>query len=355
MSDSPVRVGILTFHWATNYGAVLQAYALQLVLRRAGFEAEIIDFVPYRVYLAQAAGRLRARQYREFLKEYRIRRFLVKNAALSSHRYLTSRSLARLNSVYDAMIVGSDQIWNESMTLTGEKGPLLAYFLSSVRGRVKRIAYAASFGAESVSERYSEMVGPCVRGFDVVGVREESGKRIVEAFGVGCTVVVDPTLLLEREDYSRFRGHSSSLGKVVTFILHQQDDELLRSAEDAAASVYGSDIIRLGVASLAVEDWMSSLRSASFVVTNSYHAVIFCIQFNVPFIVVPASGGLSGMNDRMDTLLSTLGLAERILGTEDRVEIGDLVRAPIDWVSVGARLGVSRARSSEFLLSALGR
>ena len=64
---------------------------------------------------------------------------------------------------------------------------------------MKKIAYAASFGTASVSERYSELVGPCIRGFDVVGVREESGRRIVEAFGVACAVVLDPTLLLERE------------------------------------------------------------------------------------------------------------------------------------------------------------
>lgn len=355
MADPPVRVGILTFHWATNYGAVLQAYALQLVLRRAGFEAEVIDFVPYRVYLARAIGRLRRCQFGEFFKEYRIRRFVVRNVALSSNRYLTCRSLARLDSGYNAVIAGSDQIWNESLTLTGEKGPLLAYFLKSVSGHVKKIAYAASFGTESVSEKYCELVRPYIRAFDAVGVREDSGVRIIEAFGVDGTVVLDPTLLLVKEDYLTFGAQPLALGKLVTFILHQQDDQLLRSAEAAARSEFGNDILCLGMTAMRVEDWLSSLRGASLVLTNSYHAVIFCIQFHVPFIVVPASGYLSGMNGRMDTLLSTLGLAARILGTEDGVDIGEVLKAPIDWVSVEERLSIFRSRSIEFLLSALGR
>lgn len=188
-----------------------------------------------------------------------------------------------------------------------------------------------------------------------MGVREESGRGIVEANGVACTGVLDPSPLLDREDYSESRDHSSYLGKTVTFILHQQDDELVRSAEEAAAFVLGSEVFRLGVALLTVQDLLNSLRSASFVVTNSYDAAIFCIQFNSRSIVVPDHGSLSGMSDRMDTLLSRLGIAERVLGTEDRDRNGEVLRAPIDWVSVEARSGVSRTRSTDFLLSALWR
>lgn len=355
MSRASLRVGILTFHWAANYGAVLQAYALQRVLGQAGFDAEIVDFVPYRVYLSQALHRLRSRELRVFLKEYRTRRFIHGHSVLSPRLIVTGRGVSRAGNRYDCVIVGSDQIWNENLTLTGEKGPLGAYFLDGVAASTRRVAYAASLGAVAVSEMYSDFVRPLLLRFDKVGVREASGVHIVEGLGVRATLVLDPTLLLEREHFESLIGSDigASTGKTVSYMLHHQGDELLRAAERAVLSLGDGEIVRLERSALGVGDWLGVLRGAGFVITNSYHAVVFCIQFSIPFLVVPVSGAVSGMNDRMDTLLGTVGLEARMLRDADYKTAHKIASSPIDWVSVRDRVSVARSASLDFLLASV--
>ena len=355
MSRVSLRVGILTFHWAANYGAVLQAYALQRVLGQAGFDTEIIDYVPYRVYLAQALHRIRSREFRVFLKEYRTRRFIRGYSAVSPRLIVTSRGVSRVGNRYDCVVVGSDQIWNENLTLTGEKGPLGAYFLDGVAAPTRRVAYAASLGAVAVSEKYAAFVGPLLLKFESLGVREASGARIVEGLGVRATLVLDPTLLLEREQFEPLipSNIGASSGKTVSYILHHQGDELLRTAELAVLSLGDGEIVRLERSALGVGDWLGVLRGAGFVITNSYHAVVFCIHFGVPFLVVPVSGAVSGMNDRMDTLLATVGLEGRMLRDTDCITARRVASSPIDWISVRDRMSAARSVSLDFLLASV--
>lgn len=353
MSGNRARVGILTFHWATNYGAVLQSYALQHVLRGRGISAEIIDFIPYRVYLAQTLQRFRRREYKEFIKEFKLQRFLRSQAGLSSKMYFSQRAVARTGRGYDAIVVGSDQIWNENLTMTGERGPLRAYFLHEEFGSIVRVAYAASFGASSVSSEYLDVVRPLVTQFDSVGVRENSGVKIVREMGIQGALLLDPALLLSRDDYLPFIGaNHAGEGKLVTFILHQDASAALRIAEKSVASRFPGSV-RLEQSPVGVGDWLGTIASAGFVLTNSYHAVVFCVLFQVPFLVVPVGGGLAGMNDRMTTLLSNLGLQNRMLDDGEAECAAERAAAPIEWRSVAERLDCGRSRSLEFLDLAL--
>ena len=137
----------------------------------------------------------------------------------------------------------------------------------------------------------------------------------------------------------------------MAFILHGQEDDLVRAGKLAVSKQWGGPIDSLEDASIDVRGWLRVLINSRFVITNSYHADIFCVHFNIPFLVLPVRGSVSGMNDRMDTLLSTLGLEERMLNDSELGGAIKLVSDSIDWISVAQRLDIARIDSLEFLLS----
>ena len=153
------KIGILTFHWATNYGAVLQAYALQNYLSLAGFDTEVIDYRPGRVLFIQQITHLKNRSYHR--KERALRQFR-KKLRLSPETIYWSSKLKTILDKYDYVIAGSDQVWNPSFTLGAEGKPTLSYFFPECPLDTKRISYAASFGVEKVCEEYIKYVNEVV-------------------------------------------------------------------------------------------------------------------------------------------------------------------------------------------------
>lgn len=112
-----MSVGTVTFHWASNYGAILQAYALQHFLKSRGLDTEIIDYRPLRPRLIRTVERLRRREMSEFIRERRMRQFRRRHLDVSGRTYVSRRQLGESAALYDAFICGSDQIWNEWFTL----------------------------------------------------------------------------------------------------------------------------------------------------------------------------------------------------------------------------------------------
>lgn len=339
------KTGILTFHWAANYGAVLQAYALQTYLSRAGHDAEIIDYRPGRVLLIQhivhfgdlAHGR----------KERALRRFR-ENLKLSPKTVRWSRDLKAVLSRYDHVIAGSDQVWNESFTLGAEGKPTLSYFFHGCPPGTKRISYAASFGAESVCEEYAEYVKPELAQFSAISVRERSGQEIVRSLGMDAQIVCDPTLLLTKEDYQALAGEvPAAAPRVFAYILHGH-----REAAEVASYVkrqLRDDSRAPDVCGL--HEWLSCIRYSEVVVTNSFHCVMLSMILNRPFIAVLIKG--SGMNDRIRTVLSDAGLADRAVDTCSEAAIDALLAAPIPWEQVNARLDALREHGRAFLKEVL--
>lgn len=304
-----MKIGILTFHWATNYGAVLQAYALQYYLISIGHEVDIIDYKP-KQYDDTIYAFIR---YRKFLglknyrnqkrKEGRLSEFRKKYLKLSN-RFWTQKALNSAIGQYEVLITGSDQIMNPSFLRYGEKGKKSSVYFLDFKGDFIKIAYAASFGCTSYpTELLNDLTG-YFEDFKAISVRENSGKEIVSAAKyIGSQLVPDPTLLLKSSDYLQFIVPSEDR-KLFVYMLHGKVQKILPILNSDYAVTFSNDE--------SIEEWLSSIYHAECVITNSFHCVVFCLLFHKPFRVVLDSLENVGMNDRFYSLLSRCNLTNRM-------------------------------------------
>lgn len=322
-----MKIGILTFHWGANHGAILQAYALSEYLRKSyNADVEIIDYYPRNLELSIKNALLQKRPsviYRKLkeLKKERVLRPFRQKLNLT-RRYYTNDELKTDKIDYDYLICGSDQMWNPSFLLYGEKKITPVYYLNFEAGEAKKLAVSASFGCEMLSDDCIEIVRPLLYQFQGISVRENSGKNILNKIGVIDAVVVsDPTALLSGEVYAEIskEGKACAPHRVTKFILRKQSKanrKLIRKISDSVANEMPCDIEKL-----SIPDWLASIKESRLVITNSFHCVIMCLKLHTPFIVVQEDGKLAGMNDRFTTLLGELGLSDRVIKNETDIPV----------------------------------
>lgn len=338
-----MKVGILTFHWATNYGAVLQAYALQTYLSQHGYDAQIIDYLPFTLKKNLVNCIFIKRPWRiprnilDYLKELRFREFRKKHFRLS-RKYQSFEDLIMNPPLYDIYVCGSDQIWNPGFALRGEKKTTLSYFLEFCPNNVKRIAYAVSFGCIQYPKILIDLVSPILSKFKAVSVRENSGCQIVHKMGIdNVELLPDPTLLLRAKDYESLAFTSRKMqNKYIFFYALHDSQKTIKEIKNHFLRLHHKiiDAGSLTNSIIGVETWLAFIESSSFVITNSYHGLIFSIIFRKPFIVVPAEGTYEEMNDRIFTLLRILGLEDRIADYSDENKINSILVQSINWEMV---------------------
>lgn len=349
-----MRIGILTFHWAANYGAVLQAFALQDYLRSEGHQVEIIDYRPARVVRGQILEWVVRGRQDLWRRELAIRRFRREALVVTAQEYRRSQDLWEEPDDFDVYICGSDQVWNEWFVRNAERTPTLTYYLDFVGRESRRVAYAASFGTERLSPLVSDLVQNELRAFSSIGVRETTGRVIVERLGMSAVVVVDPTLLLGRSVYDDLISATSGqgIGGVFPYVLHEGQDEAAAVLQ-CLGNLLGQDLAgqRRPRGAPSVSEWLARIRDAELVVTNSYHCVLFSIIFHTPFIALRVETG--NMNDRLQTLLGALGLSDRIACDAECDTLRRMTEARIHWASVDSAVEQIRSGSVDFLRSAL--
>jgi len=359
-----MKIGILTFHWATNYGAVLQAYALQTYLVMYGHDCKIIDYVPYgckknlfRCFLTRFPLRI-PHNILDYQKENRMIRFRQRHLRLTRN-YGSWAELQKDPPDCDVYVCGSDQIWNPSFTRKGEGKATLSYFLDFGGEQKKRLAYAASFGCTSYPADLINIIKAPLQRFKALSVRENTGLAILDKMGIpGASLVPDPTMLLRLVDYKGLLPHSekTAVDSVFVYALHSGQKTIqeirchLEERSKQAIQYTGFHSHSL----LSIEEWLAAIARSKAVVTNSFHGVIFSILFEKPFVAVAVEGHGSGMNDRINTLLENLGLEGRIVTTCENERLVDLLYKPIDWRTVGIRLTSIRDAGTRFFERHLG-
>lgn len=365
------RVGVVTFHSVDNHGAVLQAYSLQSFLEQQGHEVEIIDYRPrflekhrfkpeFYKLRDQARRCLRVpheKGFEEFRKSY-LRR---------SRKYDTLEELRADPPNYDVYVCGSDQVW--SPIVDGRNQVDLAHFLDFGSSIVKRVSYAASFGArlDDIPERYHTEIKHGLTKIDSVGVREKSGveivKQLVNKDAVWC---LDPVFLLSENALNKIcvkerkvnsyafvymvptrLNNSTMLGefakKVSIKLIHDHSRwKMLLSGFKMAEPV-------------TPLRWLSYVRNAQVVITSSFHGVACSIINKRSFIYIRPVGRGAALAERVVSLLNRLGLTGRCI-VEDCVTAEELVRVwqeKVDWLDVESRLATWRDESKRYLLSAI--
>jgi hypothetical protein len=355
-----MKIAIITLPLHTNYGGILQAYALQTVLQRMGHDVQHlqpkVEFHPlhpaWKMPLVWSKRLLR----KCFGGEWRLpvfehpHRWIRRYTDVFIYKYIEMRSLsdeewnASLAKDYDVFIVGSDQVWRPCYAL-----PIERYFLSFLDDTCSnpRIAYAASFGTENC-EFSSKQILSCrklLQKFSFVSVREQSGVEICnQLFGVQASHLLDPTLLLSKADYLKLiQDQSPSKGNLMVYILDETPDIQVLISQIAASEKlvpFNTNYSlgnRLGIPQLPLENWLRGFVDAKLIITDSFHACVFAIIFNKPFICI--GNNERGMS-RFHSLLDLFGLQHCLLNEKQSFETPD-----INWVQINVQLKKLRNQS----------
>jgi hypothetical protein len=267
---------------------------------------------------------------------------------------------------FDAYIVGSDQVWRPAFT-----SRLYDYFLDFTNeANVKRIAYAASFGTDEW-EFTSEQTSHCaslLRKFDAVSVREKTAVQLCKNhFAVHAELVLDPTLLLQKEDYFSLINKSSSKKREkysMAYVLDMNPDkyQIMRDVSEELQCKGKLITIRRDLQNkewelyenyyhLSVESWLSQFAQASFVITDSFHGCVFAILFNKTFVAIENKERGSS---RFLSLLDMLDLKDRLVNSyDDFLHKKAALFVTPDYDKINTKLKIKQAESIHFLKYAL--
>ena len=365
------KIGILTFHWADNYGAMLQAFGLKTWLARQMYDPFIINYGP-----VQLTGRDRLVPYapfktiksrlrftkRRFIENIRTgRQWFIQKRNMRQFResFLTAdrKILRRLQSLSaidaDALIAGSDQIWNPDITF----GLLPAYFGAFENDKIKkRIAYGASLGSHSLPEKYEAEFSELLDFVDCISVREKgTAEYIRNRFHKKAVDVMDPVFLLDPRDWLGLESRPVQ-GDYMLYYETEPNEDLRRIA-CRLAEEKGLSVIALAyrvskaplpfhtVYSAGPAQFLGYIHLAKYVLTNSFHAVAFSLIFHKPFLVC----NHRTVGARIEDLLLSMGVPERIASQNYIPDID----AEIDWMELDRRMLDKRKQSEDFLRAAL--
>lgn len=336
-----MRILILTLPLHTNYGGILQAYALQTVLERMGHDVSVISRkntspfslrllflrIPKRI-IFNLLGK-KEDVFREF-KHQRNMRIINKHVSPFIEKYIHEIKInvdKIKESDYDAIVVGSDQIWRPIYISKVLKSSVDNAFLDFAKEwKIKRIAYAASFGTDSWEYSYEETKRICtlISQFDAVSVREFSGVELCKKYlNTSALQLLDPTLLLDSTYYIKLFQQSNtpqSDGKLFSYILDPSEekqsivDKIASSKKLKPFSVCGQPDnpnvpIEMRIQP-PVEKWLRGFFDADFVVTDSFHGCVFSIIFNKPFVAI---GNVKRGLARFDSLLNLFNINDHLL------------------------------------------
>lgn len=373
-----MKIGILTLPLHTNYGGILQAYALKKVLESKGHEVWLIDTkfnkVPpkkvftrfLKTFLHRIQGktsilfplRLRNKAYRTYTKPF-IDKHIVKITKKFDDPNKIGLEIKTYN--FDAYVVGSDQIWNPKYFPNIE----IAFF-SFLNGKDEiKISYAPSFGADTWNYKPEKSIlcKELIDKFHAISVREDLGQDFcLEFFGKKAELVLDPTLLLTRDHYISLieqRKSTYKKGGLFTYVLDLNEEK--RKIINDVSSFHNLTPYQLEIieghentplewrTKAEVEDWIINFHNADFIVTDSFHGTVFSILFNKPFfsLINYDRGGV-----RFKSILKQFDLLGRMIGAY--TELNESVLSnQINWEKVNNTLEEKRNKSSIFLENAL--
>lgn len=356
-----MRCGIVTYFSYCNYGAALQSYALSKVLESLGHEAEFIDYRNKIIYHPFSLENLKVRGPVGYVYTtmgnlfYRPRRASFAAFRERLHHTMPLEGIVppEFADKYDCYIAGSDQIWNVPHTHYDS-----TYFLDFVADPRKKVSYAASFGGRDLDAESREFVAAHLKDFRAISVREEYAADLVgELLGARPKVTQDPTMLLTKEEWDKIAEPPQSTAK--PFVLTYQlgfSGQLVKEAREFSKCeglpleyvpfpLGGAARARLNLA-LSPEAWLARFRDAEYILTDSFHGVVFALIYGKKFSVV-ADG--QHKNQRAVNLLTTLGLESRVSTPDHPCDPSE----EIDYETVYAKLAEMRTRSIAWLAEQL--
>ena len=365
-----MKAGLVTFYHIHHYGALLQAAATERAVEHFGWDCEIIDYFVNQdnalfkrpTGLGSAAHDAHtALHYQALSERYRrFEKFSRDHLRISDRRYGRFDELAEGPLPYDLILSGSDQIWNPKIFPDGRFDPVFFGTFSQKR----RIAYAPSFGVPTIPEGMQAELKGYLDGFSHLSARETQGSAIIrDIAGKDAPVVLDPTLLLTADQWDSMADHPANYpkgGYILCYCISRPGaltPYLERLHQETGLPVVQLCGIRQKVHPKAKQimdagpaEFLGLFQNAAYVVTNSFHGTVFSVQFHRPFFTTVSPAELSAPErSRTVSILSRLGLANRVIGKGDTAELLD----PVDWEAAEAALTAARKDSLNYLQAAL--
>lgn len=358
-----MKAGVLTFHWSNNYGAVLQTFAMIQYLKSQEIDAHVVNYVPqYPRKKVSLENKIKDMLLKILLLPDR------KDIALQKERFAQFRrdffSMTERcdrdgvsGLALDAVICGSDQIWNPNLT----GGALEPMYFGDFPSEARKIAYAASIGEKNIREQDREQFTAYLKNFHSISVREEQiVPQIFELTDTPVVNVVDPTLLLEQSAYSDIAAERMIQEPYILIYQNSRNDRVYEIAKQLAEEKH-MKVVEVGyrrqfpdpgvkmIECAGPREFLSLYKFADFVVTNTFHGTVFAVQFEKQFISIP----LKGRESRVENLAEKLGLTDRLVSNPTAEQVQDLLRNEIDYRDVLEKLCAQRKDSCEFIKKSL--
>lgn len=357
-----MKVGILTFHFSDNLGAVLQAYALQKVILQLGHDCEIINYRPARmrddvrhlitfntaspkIFIHTIISSILHFPF-SIIYRYRWDKFKEQNFIMSGKKF---NSITEINdNHYECIIVGSDQVWNQRIT-----GKQSGYFLDWVNSDIKKISYAASFGEQSVLKDIGNEEISNISFLDGISVRESYAKNFLGLYiDKEIAIHPDPTLLLKRNDLMIKK--KSPIAKPYLFLYIVSVNPLVKQIANKIAKDEGLLIVDIGdyiypfdrsrkhIDDAGPWEFINLIYHAKKVVTSSFHGTIFSLLLHKEFFAVPGET----KPGRISQICKDLNIEERVVYRMDDLE----KHIPtIDYQNIDALIDGKRECAIEWL------
>lgn len=366
-------IGIITYHHYYNYGTMLQALALQEKVEQLGYQAELIDFKQDNSLSRYEMLKLRIKRMPVYIKERKKYRALAdsrekikeKNELfeqfyktylhVGKKKYTTTQQLMENPPVYDGYVVGSDQTWNPFVANSPE-----AFFLPFVENKSKKGSYGPSLAVKSLSDEKEKEYRKKLSNFSFLSCREQDGAQLLSRITqkeVKC--VLDPTLLLSAKEWGKYcEFEIPKETYILVYFLGEKSEH--RRAVEKIQKLTNWKIISLPAAYLEMEnndykkvwggpkEFLSLIRGAALICTDSFHGTIFSINFQRNFFSFCKSSDSeeSSENSRLYSALNIFGLSNRIIHNMDNLTAEDI---SIDYKNVIPILEEQRRDSIEYL------
>lgn len=350
-----MKFGIMTFHRAVNYGAVLQTYALQTTLAELGMDSEVIDYRSdkieglYKIFSPLLSNIKNLSIYTKAKKKIVFNRFL-KNHIVLSKEYKSKEELKKIEKEYAAVITGSDQVWCEKCAREDS-----VFFLDFIKNSKKKYSYAASIGKSSVNEEMEKKYAALLEAYSCVSIREGSSKDLMHRCNKEDVFVhIDPTLLLNEQKWNEIASKRNKSGEYILLYTVLGQYKLYEFANHLSEET-GLPIIYLNEEMLhrvkdyhykvgvSPEEFVGYFANAKYVVTNSFHGTAFSIIYHKKFFVEIEAVGRK--NIRAEELMEKLGLEKRNINRMSFEQYDE----EICWNSVDNILEKERNKSKNYL------
>ncbi|ASB49415.1 polysaccharide pyruvyl transferase family protein [Alkalitalea saponilacus] len=347
---------LLAYQRATNYGAVLQLYALKIVLERLGVVVSVIDYVPEWMKVTMKNQPTLLSYIKRRIMSFTFNSFL-RQLNLTKRKFSSIDEMKQLLPAADYYFVGSDQVWNERIMKQD-----LAYFLSFAPEKSVKVGYAVSMGNIPLSEEFLEDARPYIQRFDSISVRENYVSEFIAncKFELNTPVVLDPTLLLSGDDYTKVSPNKCYKQEYIAVYSCMHDQNLYELAKYLKRKT-GLPLVNLGYHFKGPDkheymfgpgNWINRIRNAKYFITNSFHGTAFAVLFKRTFFTVPNQNHAQlGLNARFMEFLTSIELANRVVYSEQDADA--IIEQYIDFDKSHSLLENRRIDALEFIKGAL--